>query len=52
MASLVAPSSQVDNGSLIARSIFLVGLHPRLMQRNPRWDVEVSIGWAIRAAGR
>ena len=27
-------------------------LHARLMQRNPRWDVEVSMGWAIRAAGR
>ena len=24
----------------------------RMMQRNPRWQVEVSIGWGIRAAGR
>jgi hypothetical protein len=25
---------------------------PRMMQRNPRWEVEVSTGWAMRAAGR
>ena len=24
----------------------------RATQRNPRWQVEVSIGWGIRAAGR
>ena len=24
----------------------------RRMQRNPRWEVEVSTGWAMRAAGR
>jgi hypothetical protein len=24
----------------------------RTMQRNPRWDVEVSIGCGMRAAGR
>jgi hypothetical protein len=24
----------------------------RTMQRKPRWQVEVSIPWAIRAAGR
>jgi uncharacterized membrane protein YeaQ/YmgE (transglycosylase-associated protein family) len=26
--------------------------HPRRMQRKPRWEVPVSTGWAIRAAGR
>ena len=24
----------------------------RMMQRRPRWDVDVSIAWAMRAAGR
>ena len=26
--------------------------HTRMMQRKPRWEVPVSIGWAMRAAGR
>ena len=36
---------------LVARANRLVS-HARLMQRNPRWDVEVSMGWGMRAAGR
>jgi hypothetical protein len=26
--------------------------YARTMQRNPRWEVLVSIAWGIRAAGR
>jgi uncharacterized protein YndB with AHSA1/START domain len=28
------------------------GRHPRMTQRKPRWEVPVSTGWAMRAAGR
>ncbi len=34
------------------RPVQLVTLASRTTQRKPRWQVDVSMGWAIRAAGR
>ena len=33
-------------------TVFSFYLFFRTMQRKPRWQVEVSMGWGMRAAGR
>jgi hypothetical protein len=55
LASLWGPAADRDtmpDARRCAARDQSVGGSPRMMQRKPRWEVAVSTGWAMRAAGR